>query len=253
MRSHCIIACLLVAGAIQLKGATFQKPVLTGEYRAYHTITFTWDGPYAKEDSTLNPFTDYRLVLRMHYEESGGEFYSVPGYFAADGNAANSGATSGNKWKAHFNTSWPGRYSYKVFFHTGTNIALDTNMANGTPIEGINNDTGFVFYADSGDKEISTNKPPPDLRGYGNTAKVISETCSWRLKKALPISWAVRHHRKTCSPVPTSTTRRITARCAKAGRRTYRTGPRETPHGQEAKARESSAPSTICRLWACIP
>jgi hypothetical protein len=167
MRSHCIIACLLVAGAIQLKGATFQKPVLTGEYRAYHTITFTWDGPYAKEDSTLNPFTDYRLVLRMHYEESGGEFYSVPGYFAADGNAANSGATSGNKWKAHFNTSWPGRYSYKVFFHTGTNIALDTNMANGTPIEGINNDTGFVFYADSGDKEISTNKPPPDLRGYG--------------------------------------------------------------------------------------
>ena len=48
----------------------------------------TFDGPFARErDTRPNPFLDYRLTVRFTHE-SGAPSYDVPGYFAADGDAA---------------------------------------------------------------------------------------------------------------------------------------------------------------------
>lgn len=92
----------------------------------WHKTTLSIDGPYAHEkDNSPNPFTDYSLSVEFKHLD--GTAYSVPGYFAADGNAANSSSESGTTWKVHFAADRTGEWSYKVHFVTGKDAALDPN------------------------------------------------------------------------------------------------------------------------------
>lgn len=85
----------------------------------------TLDGPQAEEAATNpNPFADYRLTVTFAHE-SGTPVYHVPGYFAADGNAAQTGATAGNKWRAHFSPDKTGRWDWSVSFVVGKGVAVD--------------------------------------------------------------------------------------------------------------------------------
>src|SRR5687768_4170040 len=69
-----------------------------GELKQWHKVTLTLDGPFAHErDNSPNPFVDVALNVTFTHE-SGSPRYIVPGYFAADGNAANTSAESGTKW-----------------------------------------------------------------------------------------------------------------------------------------------------------
>ena len=92
---------------------------------------------------------------------SGAEEYVVPGYYAADGNAGETGALTGNIWKAHFTPQWPGKHNYTVYFRTGPNIALSSDSLNGTPVAGIDGDTG------SFDFKMEGREDPPDLKAIG--------------------------------------------------------------------------------------
>ena len=76
--------------------------IVSGELKQWHAVTLTMDGPAAREVGTdENPFTDYAMnVTFMH--TSGSPTYLVPGYFAADGDAGNSGATAGTNRAAPF-------------------------------------------------------------------------------------------------------------------------------------------------------
>ncbi len=95
-----------------------------GELKQWHKVTLTLDGPFAHErDNEPNPFTDYRLFA-VFTHESGTPRYNVPGYFAADGNAANTGADSGTKWRAHLSPDKAGKWTYSVSFMRGKNIAV---------------------------------------------------------------------------------------------------------------------------------
>ena len=88
-----VIAGLSVADARQAGGSA---AVVSGELRQWHKVTLTFNGPQASEtDTSPNPFTDYRMTV-VFTHESGAPRYEVPGYFAADGDAANTSATSGN-------------------------------------------------------------------------------------------------------------------------------------------------------------
>src|SRR5262245_66054674 len=90
-----IVACVSGASAWR---QTASAASVSGELKQWHKVTLTFDGPAAKEtDDTPNPFLDYRMTVTFVHE-SGAPTYLVPGYFAADGNAANSSATSGSKW-----------------------------------------------------------------------------------------------------------------------------------------------------------
>lgn len=97
---------------------------ITGEQKLWHKVTFTLDGPYAHEfDNSPNPFTDYRMTLVCTH--SSGKKYVIPGYFAADGDAANSSAQSGIKWRAHFAPDLTGDWNFQIHFVQGKDAALN--------------------------------------------------------------------------------------------------------------------------------
>ncbi len=121
---------------------------ITGELKAWHNVTLTLTGPQSDEYGNPNPFTHYRMDVFFVHESSGLE-YSVPGYFAADGNAAESSSSSGDRWRAHLSPDKPGEWKYEVSF-----------LADGEPLR--------PHHGKSGAFEIEpSDKSGRDLRGRG--------------------------------------------------------------------------------------
>lgn len=98
------------------------KVQISGELKKWHKVTLTFDGPEADEQDENNPFLNYRL--NVHFTKRNKTF-KVPGYFAADGNAGETSATSGNKWRVHFAPDEVGEWSYEVSFRKGENVAVN--------------------------------------------------------------------------------------------------------------------------------
>jgi len=132
---------------------------LSGELKQWHKITLTLNGPFAHElDKEVNPFTDYRMTVRFIHE-SGSPVYDVPGYFAADGDAANSSADRGFKWRAHLSPDKTGTWNYEISFMKGAMVAvLDVPYAKSlSPYDGL-----------KGSFEVlPTDKSGRDFRGKG--------------------------------------------------------------------------------------
>jgi len=96
---------------------------ISGELKQWHKVTLTLDGPFASETDKLpNPFTDYRMTVKFTHE-SGSPEYAVPAYFATDGNAAETSASEGNKWRAHLSPDKTGKWNYKISFLKGAMVA----------------------------------------------------------------------------------------------------------------------------------
>ena len=112
---------------------------ISGELKQWHKVTLTLDGPFASEANLHpNPFTDYRMTV-IFTHESGFPTYKVPAYFAADGNAGESGASQGNKWRAHLSPDKIGKWSYHISFLQGAMVATADMpwMKTLTPYDGI--------------------------------------------------------------------------------------------------------------------
>lgn len=135
---------------------------VSGELKQWHKVTLTLTGPQASEGGNPNPFADYRLLVEF---SKGNKKYLVPGYFAADGNAANSSADSGNKWRVHFAPDETGEWTYKINFHQGTDIALNSNLGQGTPVDSLNGKGGTIQI-------MASDKSGKDFRGKGRLAYV---------------------------------------------------------------------------------
>jgi len=132
---------------------------ITGEMKQWHKVTLTLAGPFAHElDNAPNPFTDYRLTVTFTHE-SGAPGYLVPGYFAADGNAANTSAQAGAKWRAHLSPDKPGQWRYRVSFVKGRLVAVEA-AAIGEPVTPGNGQTGTFAIA-------PTDKSGGDFRAKG--------------------------------------------------------------------------------------
>jgi hypothetical protein len=130
---------------------------ITGELKQWHKVTLTLDGPFAHErDTQPNPFTDCALNVTFTHA-SGTPVYKVPGYFAADGDAANTSAESGTKWRAHLAPDKAGTWKYSVSFTRGKNAALDGGGAAAKPFDGV---TGSFTIA-------QTDKQGRDFRAQG--------------------------------------------------------------------------------------
>jgi len=104
---------------------------LDGELKTWHTVTLSIKGPWVSEQSYPNPFLNYRMVVAFKSET---ETYEVPGYFAADGNSAESGSVQGDVWQVRFKPTTPGDWSFSVSFREGENLAIDENPQAGTPV-----------------------------------------------------------------------------------------------------------------------
>lgn len=131
---------------------------ISGDAKVWHKLTLSLAGPYAHEkDNSPNPFTGYRMSVRFRHVD--GDEFTVPGYFAADGDAANSSAEAGTVWRAHFAANKPGNWKYSVAFHEGKSAALDSNAAS-KPLSPFNGNTGVVNVSES-------DKTGSDLRAHG--------------------------------------------------------------------------------------
>ena len=95
---------------------------ISGKLAKWHPVTLTFAGPETSERAMPNPFTDYRLDVT--FVAPSGQHYVVPGFDAADGNAAITAAESGDKWRVHFSADEAGPWSYRVRFLHGTGVAL---------------------------------------------------------------------------------------------------------------------------------
>jgi hypothetical protein len=119
---------LAVAAACQAAGTA----QVQGELKQWHGVTLTFDGPATAEDATPNPFRNYRLNVTFRHARSG-KSHTVPGYYAADGNAAETSAKAGSKWRAHFTPDEQGEWRYTASFRTGEDVALSADPRAGTP------------------------------------------------------------------------------------------------------------------------
>ncbi len=131
---------------------------ISGELKQWHKVTLTLDGVYAHElDNAPNPFVNYQLDVTFTHE-SGSPKYTVPGYFAADGDAANTSAQAGTKWRAHLSPDKAGRWNYSVSMRRGT-LIVETDAP--------------VFEAAVGDgangsfEIAASDKQGRDLRAHG--------------------------------------------------------------------------------------
>ncbi len=129
---------------------------ISGELKKWHRVTVTFEGPATGETATPNPFTDYRLTVTF---TTGSKRHTVPGYFAADGKAGESGAVTGNKWRVHFTPDAAGQWQYTASFRTGKNIAVDPQPAAGGPVAFDGASGSFIVKA--------TDKKGRDFRARG--------------------------------------------------------------------------------------
>lgn len=131
---------------------------VSGELKLWHKTTLMVDGPWTHEQagSPKNPFTDYKFFVNLIHES--GEKLSVPGYFAADGNAVESSAESGTKWRAHFAPHLEGKWKYAITISHAADVAFrDSEQKVGDLAKGA-----------KGSFEIApSDKAAPDFRARG--------------------------------------------------------------------------------------
>ena len=118
---------------------------VSGALKKYHPVKILFTGPSTNESSSTNPFMNYRLNVTF---SKGTKAYIVPGYYAADGDAGNSQASSGNKWAVHFTPDETGTWSYTASFRQGSNVAIDLSVTAGTATS-FDGETGTFTIADT--------------------------------------------------------------------------------------------------------
>lgn len=132
---------------------------ISGELRMWHKVTLDFTGPVTSETADPNPFTDYRLDVTFTHPMSGRSLV-VPGYFAADGNAANSSADTGSVWRVHFAPDTAGEWTYAVSFRAGANVAMAEDRLAGDSAGFCDGDNGSFTI-------LPTNKSGRDMRAKG--------------------------------------------------------------------------------------
>ena len=125
---------LVVALSVALPSSTGVRAsgtplTIRGVLRQHHKVVLNLVGPYASEEDLAhgNPFLDYRfdVVYSTTTTTDDGPLgesdpvihrVTVPGYFAADGNASESSAVSGNVWRCVFRPPTVGLWTATVTF-----------------------------------------------------------------------------------------------------------------------------------------
>ncbi|WP_161555221.1 Kelch repeat-containing protein [Dokdonia sinensis] len=93
----------------------------TPVHKQFHSLELSFNGPETSEDAPDNPFLNYKLEVTFKNEK---QSQIIRGFYATDGNASETSATSGNVWKVRFNPQSVGEYSYEARLCKGDSIAL---------------------------------------------------------------------------------------------------------------------------------
>ena len=129
---------------------------ISGELKQWHRVSLTFQGPETGETAQPNPFRDYRLQVEFR---CGQRRYVVAGFYAADGNAAQTGADRGRCWRVNFCPDQAGQWTYRVSFRTGPDVAIQDDPKAGRPT---------AFDGLEGTFQVApSDKKAPDFRAKG--------------------------------------------------------------------------------------
>lgn len=151
--------------------------IVSGGMKKWHPVTLSFFGPDTGESATPNPFTDFRLNVTF---EQADKRCVIPGYYAADGNAAESGADSGRIWRVHFVPDHEGNWTYQASFRTGAGVALARDAIAGSPtaFDGVSGS----FSVGPSDKTGRDLRAKGFLRYVGKCYLQFAQTGEWFLK-----------------------------------------------------------------------
>ncbi|WP_395339814.1 DUF5060 domain-containing protein [Ningiella sp. W23] len=102
-----------------LSDAQKQSPIVIAFGRAIEVNIL---GKQVSESDEINPFVDYLMEVEFTHES--GTVVRVEGYFAGDGDAANSGADSGQVWRTKFTPQLKGTWQYRASLYEGSDVVL---------------------------------------------------------------------------------------------------------------------------------
>lgn len=111
----------------------------------------------------------------------GNQKFVVPGFYAADGNAAETSADKGNKWMVRFTPNKTGEWSYEVSFKEGKNIAVEGNPGQAESAGFMDGDKG-AFNIGPSDKTGTDNRAKGRLNYVGEPYLKYEETQQYFIK-----------------------------------------------------------------------
>jgi len=130
--------------------------------KKWDVLILDFKGPELSENSKVNPFLDYKLIVEFTSKNS---TFKVGGYFAADGNAAETSADKGNVWRVKFRPNEIGEWSYKVSFKKGKDIIFVDDLSNGN-FQSLPSDGEVEYF-----EVIEGGFEEPDFRSKGRLLK----------------------------------------------------------------------------------
>ncbi len=190
MQFTTIFTTLLFASTLSIQSQTTAalkttSPDIHGELKKWHRITISFESEETSENATPNPFLDRRLDVTFTHPASGKKL-TVPGHYAADGFAGETGAASGKIWRAHFATPETGEWTYQARFLKGSNIAVSDDTKSAGPATLNGNTDGMVtgkFTIEKTDKTGRDNRAHGMLEYNGTRYLRWAETGKYFLKQ----------------------------------------------------------------------
>jgi hypothetical protein len=147
---------------------------LDGERKVWHPVSLTFRGPESSEAADPNPFRGYRLTVVF---TRAGRSVVVPGFFAADGSAGETGAEKGDRWRARFLPDSEGDWTFHAELVRGPDVAI----RDGDRGECIGVADG-TFHVDPTDRRAPDARASGLLRDVGGRYLVLAGTDSVFLK-----------------------------------------------------------------------
>ena len=158
---------------------TLQKEVnIEGELKKWHRITLNFEGPETSELADDNPFLNYRLDVTF---KNGDKEYVIPGFYSADGNAAETSTDKGHIWQARFTPDAIGDWTYTASFKKGNNIAVAENVNTGESAGFMDGQMGTFTIIES-DKTGIDNRAKGRLQYVGESYLKFAESQKYFIK-----------------------------------------------------------------------
>ncbi|OAV43940.1 DUF5060 domain-containing protein [Lewinella sp. 4G2] len=100
-----LLLALCLASCGSAPGTDHEKTVAKWEL-----TEIDFEGPSTSENAAENPFTTYQMDVAFTHEN--GQTLTLPAFYAADGNAAETGADAGAMWRVRFRAPEEGTWNY---------------------------------------------------------------------------------------------------------------------------------------------
>ena len=169
---------LILFTFIAFVGCNQPKAAIEGELKKWHRVTLVFEGPETNEMAAENPFLNYRLDVTF---TNGDEKFVVPGFYAADGNAAETSAEKGNKWITRFTPNATGEWNYSVSFKKGENSAIADDGSRSESAGFMDGEQG-VFSVEKSDKTGIDNRAKGRLNYVGEPYLKFEESEKYFIK-----------------------------------------------------------------------